>query len=500
VVGNLFLQEGTQYTVSGAVVTITDTLTSGAVIQLKYWKANAVNATNYTKAESDAQLVVFTPEIGIAFTGVFNFTKYQVSFANYTTAGSITLSVGANPLPLSVNKVLIKAGITINLTTTWSKRGGAFSIDATQWNEVYVQYESGYVTLVNTVLDANFQPIETTTTSDTTAPSVPTNLDITSKTDTTTDLTWTASTDEVGVVSYNVYKDSVLYSNVPSNSATVEGLTAETQYSFTVSALDAAGNQSAQSTAFSVTTNAAATGLDASYQAVLDYATTNAIALPDSAQQTIDNQLMIDYKATGAWVKDDVVGSLKGTSTKAFKLICWKRLIQMIEVGTLTWSATGVKGDGTTGYIKTGFTPSTDGVNMTLNNAGIMFVRAALATTNKGGIFGALTSGNSTQWTDDFGGKTYLGLNTSTGVNFNAIAQYIGLNGLYRNDSVSFIANTSSPTTYTAASNALPINEIYILARNNSGTASLFSDTELSFFSIGASKSSEHSSIKTVLE
>jgi len=55
VVGNSFLQEGTQYTVSGAVVTILDTLTSGAVIQLKYWKANAVNATNYTKAESDAQ-------------------------------------------------------------------------------------------------------------------------------------------------------------------------------------------------------------------------------------------------------------------------------------------------------------------------------------------------------------------------------------------------------------------------------------------------------------
>ena len=54
-VGNSFLQEGTQYTVSGAVVTILDTLTSGAVIQLKYWKANAVNAVSYTKAESDAQ-------------------------------------------------------------------------------------------------------------------------------------------------------------------------------------------------------------------------------------------------------------------------------------------------------------------------------------------------------------------------------------------------------------------------------------------------------------
>jgi len=54
-VGNIALQRDSQYTVSGAVVTILDTLTSGAVIELNYWKANAVNATNYTKAESDAQ-------------------------------------------------------------------------------------------------------------------------------------------------------------------------------------------------------------------------------------------------------------------------------------------------------------------------------------------------------------------------------------------------------------------------------------------------------------
>jgi len=63
------------------------------------------------------------------------------------------------------------------------------------------------------------------------------------------------------VVSYNVYKDAVLFSNVASNSGQVTGLTASTAYSFTVSALDAAGNESAQSTAFSVTTNAAAAGL-----------------------------------------------------------------------------------------------------------------------------------------------------------------------------------------------------------------------------------------------
>jgi len=92
---------------------------------------------------------------------------------------------------------------------------------------------------------------------DTTAPTVPTNLASPSKTETTVNLTWTASTDAVGVVSYNIFKGGVLEKNVPSNSGQVTGLTAETPYSFTVSALDAAGNQSAQSTVLSVTTNAA---------------------------------------------------------------------------------------------------------------------------------------------------------------------------------------------------------------------------------------------------
>ena len=39
----------------GKEFTITDTLTVGAVIELNYWKENAVNATNYTKAESNSK-------------------------------------------------------------------------------------------------------------------------------------------------------------------------------------------------------------------------------------------------------------------------------------------------------------------------------------------------------------------------------------------------------------------------------------------------------------
>ena len=54
-VGNLSLVP-TQYTISGATVTITDTLSHGAVIHFRYWKSVTANAVSYTKAESDVLL------------------------------------------------------------------------------------------------------------------------------------------------------------------------------------------------------------------------------------------------------------------------------------------------------------------------------------------------------------------------------------------------------------------------------------------------------------
>ncbi len=93
---------------------------------------------------------------------------------------------------------------------------------------------------------------------DTQAPTAPTNLAAPSKTTTTVDLTWTASTDNVGVTGYDVYNGStkVNTSNITSTSYTVTGLTANTAYTFMVKAKDAAGNVSAASSGLVVTTNA----------------------------------------------------------------------------------------------------------------------------------------------------------------------------------------------------------------------------------------------------
>lgn len=97
---------------------------------------------------------------------------------------------------------------------------------------------------------------------DTTAPTAPTGLTAPSKTDTTVNLTWTASTDNVGVAGYDVYRDTtkINASLIAGTSYTVTGLSASTAYSFTVKAKDAAGNESAASAALSVTTNASSSG------------------------------------------------------------------------------------------------------------------------------------------------------------------------------------------------------------------------------------------------
>lgn len=97
------------------------------------------------------------------------------------------------------------------------------------------------------------------TTTDTTAPSVPTGLAAGTATTTSIPLSWNASTDNAGgtgVAGYEVYRGSTLVATVTSTSYTATGLTADTAYSFTVKAKDNAGNVSAASSALSARTKA----------------------------------------------------------------------------------------------------------------------------------------------------------------------------------------------------------------------------------------------------
>lgn len=95
---------------------------------------------------------------------------------------------------------------------------------------------------------------------DTQAPTAPTNLRSTGKTSSSVSLAWNASSDNVGVTGYDVYRGTTNVTTVTGTSATVSGLAASTSYSFTVRARDAAGNLSPASSAVSVTTDAGGGG------------------------------------------------------------------------------------------------------------------------------------------------------------------------------------------------------------------------------------------------
>jgi len=92
------------------------------------------------------------------------------------------------------------------------------------------------------------------TVADTQAPTVPTNLAATAVSASQINLTWTASTDNVGVTGYKIYRDGAYLTTVSGTSYSNSGLTQYTTYTYTVSAIDAASNESAQSSPANATT------------------------------------------------------------------------------------------------------------------------------------------------------------------------------------------------------------------------------------------------------
>ena len=89
---------------------------------------------------------------------------------------------------------------------------------------------------------------------DTEPPSVPAGLAVTATTGSSVSLSWSASTDNVAVTGYDVYRNGSLAGNATTRTFTDQGLGAATEYSYTVAARDAAGNTSALSAAVTATT------------------------------------------------------------------------------------------------------------------------------------------------------------------------------------------------------------------------------------------------------
>jgi len=98
--------------------------------------------------------------------------------------------------------------------------------------------------------------VSTPVPADTVAPSVPAGVAAVASGSTSVNVSWSASTDNVGVTGYRVLRDGVVVTTVPGTSFADSGLTAGATYGYSVVAVDAAGNASAPSVVVSVTTTA----------------------------------------------------------------------------------------------------------------------------------------------------------------------------------------------------------------------------------------------------
>ncbi|MEQ9052484.1 MAG: cellulase family glycosylhydrolase [Marinoscillum sp.] len=123
---------------------------------------------------------------------------------------------------------------------------------------------------------------------DTEAPSAPTQLSKTGSSTTTIDISWNASTDNVGVIGYNMFLDGVSVGSTAGTSYQFTGLERNTSYTLGVSAYDEAGNESAIST---ITTRTRANGARLGESALTVESAAPVIVYPNPVNESLKIQM-----------------------------------------------------------------------------------------------------------------------------------------------------------------------------------------------------------------
>jgi len=129
----------------------------------------------------------------------------------------------------------------------------AYADKGVQPSTSYSYSTIAYDAAANTSTASNTASVTTPATPDTTPPSTPSGVAATSPSSTEVDLNWTASTDNVGVAGYRIYRNGALVGSSATNGYADTGVQPATSYSYYIVAYDAAGNSSAASNTATIT-------------------------------------------------------------------------------------------------------------------------------------------------------------------------------------------------------------------------------------------------------
>ncbi|MFS1511409.1 glycosyl hydrolase [Chengkuizengella sp. SCS-71B] len=246
------------------------------------WMYRAIEDPADALSQYNARANVFTPEAGNSKANTYHWIH------NLNAIGTVDTSITAD-YPLYA---VFKKGSTMTYIA-YNMSNSVKTVNFSDGTSIVVQPNSFNI--------GNGQ-------ADTTPPSQPTNVIVTTTTSSSISLSWNASTDNVGVTGYDVYRDGSLVGTSVTTSYTDNGLTANTTYSYTVIAKDGAGNSSTASSAVQGTTDQSNDQTPPSQpgNVVVTGTTSDSVSLSWSA--STDNEGVIGYEV----YRD---GSLAGTSS-----------------------------------------------------------------------------------------------------------------------------------------------------------------------------------------
>ena len=184
--------------------------------------------------------------------------------------GGYTITNGMS-VPLTSWKVVFTLPATEKITSLWDGQltavGTTNTVTNLSWNAPLAPGASATFGFNATSTGTHQDPSACTLngnpcngSADVIPPTTPTNLAVLSTTANSVQLNWTASTDNLGVASYNIYQGATKVATSPGTAGSVTGLAASTTYTFSVQAVDGFGNVSAKSATVSATTKAGGGG------------------------------------------------------------------------------------------------------------------------------------------------------------------------------------------------------------------------------------------------
>ncbi len=196
---------------------------------------------NYcTVAATETKSATFTPTIDVA--GYYTVYVWYPQGANRSAMAPFTVVYDGGQQTVAVNQQT-GGGQWVSLVT----------------NKKFAAGTSGYIKLGNNTPESGLSVMADAVrvvlvSTDLTAPTVPANVAANGASATTVNVTWTASTDNVGVAGYRIFRNGVAVGTSATTSFTDSGLTQLTTYTYKVAAYDAMGNESAQSAGANGTT------------------------------------------------------------------------------------------------------------------------------------------------------------------------------------------------------------------------------------------------------